>query len=283
MHPDHVAALTAAGIDAAVLANNHTLDYGEAGLRETLLTLHRAGIATAGAGLRLREAEAPAVLPLGGGGRVLLFALGHLHGGVPPNWGAQPDRPGIALLQDASPQSLHRVAARIDAARRPGDLVIVSLHWGRNWGYALDEGQRNFAHGLIDEAGVAIVYMHSSHHPLPSEVYKERLILYGCGDFVNDYEGIGGYEEYRGDLSLMYLPVIDPATGCLLQLRMLPFQIRRFRLHTAARADAAWLAETLSRHGRRFGTGVSLQPDGNLTLSWPEQPGSAGGDMIGSD
>ncbi|HSE89904.1 MAG TPA: hypothetical protein VLJ79_27080 [Candidatus Binatia bacterium] len=44
-------------------------------------------------------------------------------------------------------------------------------------------------------------------------MHKNRLILYGCGDFFNDYEGIGGYEDYRGDLGLMYFADVDPRTG----------------------------------------------------------------------
>lgn len=44
-------------------------------------------------------------------------------------------------------------------------------------------------------------------------MYRDRLILYGCGDFINDYEGIGGYESFRGDLRLMYFVDLDAADG----------------------------------------------------------------------
>ena len=75
-----------------------------------------------------------------------------------------------------------------------------------------------------------MVHGHSAHHVKGIEVYRERLILYGCGDFFNDYEGIGGYEAFRGDLSLMYFPTLEPASGRLKALRMTPTQVRRFRL-----------------------------------------------------
>ena len=72
-----------------------------------------------------------------------------------------------------------------------------------------------FAHWLVD-GGVDIVHGHSSHHPRPIEVYRDRLILYGCGDFIDDYEGIEGYEQYRDDLVLMYFATLSPATGELI-------------------------------------------------------------------
>jgi poly-gamma-glutamate capsule biosynthesis protein CapA/YwtB (metallophosphatase superfamily) len=69
------------------------------------------------------------------------------------------------------------------------------------------------------------------------EVYGNRLILCGCGDFINDYEGIAGYESFRDDLVLMYLPVLRTADGALARLAMVPFQIRKFRLNRASGED----------------------------------------------
>jgi poly-gamma-glutamate capsule biosynthesis protein CapA/YwtB (metallophosphatase superfamily) len=54
-----------------------------------------------------------------------------------------------------------------------------------------------------------LVHGHSSHHPRPFEVYRRTSILYGCGDYLHDYEGISGYEPFRDDLTLMYFPRID--------------------------------------------------------------------------
>ena len=50
------------------------------------------------------------------------------------------------------------------AARRPGDITIISIHRGSNWGYDLDADQARFARRLID-GGVDVVHGHSSHHP----------------------------------------------------------------------------------------------------------------------
>ena len=96
--------------------------------------------------------------------------------------------------------------------QQPGDLLVASIHWGSNWGYDIPPKQIAFAYRLIEE-GVTIVHGHSSHHVKAIEVFKGCLILYGCGDFLTDYEGIGGYEEFRSDLALMYIIELDSSRG----------------------------------------------------------------------
>jgi poly-gamma-glutamate synthesis protein (capsule biosynthesis protein) len=100
------------------------------------------------------------------------------------------------------------------------------------------------------------------------EVYKEKPILYGCGDFLNDYEGISGHEAYRDDLALMYFVSMEPSTGNLVRLQMTPTQIKRFRVNRASREDALWLRDVLNREGKRFGTWVELNADNTLMLRW---------------
>src|SRR5438445_11101768 len=117
-----------------------------------------------------------------------------------------------------------------------GDVNVASIHWCSNWGYDIPPEQIAFAHRLIDE-GVAIVHGHSSHHVKAIEVFKGRLILYGCGDFLTDYEGISGYETLRGDLGLMYLVDLDSQTGQLMSARLVPMKMRRFRLGRTSAAD----------------------------------------------
>jgi poly-gamma-glutamate capsule biosynthesis protein CapA/YwtB (metallophosphatase superfamily) len=270
MHPDNVACLTAARIDCCVLANNHVLDWGANGLLTTLQTLDTAHIKSAGAGRNLKEATAPAVLDITGKGRILVFAYGSETSGIPWHWAASADQPGVNLLTNLSADTVEQIKADIQHVKRPGDLVVASLHWGANWGYFVSRQQREFAHRLINDAGVHVIHGHSSHHVKGIEVYKGHLILYGCGDFLDDYEGISGYEEYRGDLSLMYFATMEPSTGKLVSLHMTPLQIRHFRANRASREDAAWLRDTLSREGKRFGTRVDLEKDNTLTLRWGE-------------
>ncbi|GHE05027.1 CapA family protein [Streptomyces alanosinicus] len=263
MHPANLPAVTVARPDVCVLANNHVLDFGRPGLVETLDVLAGAGVRTAGAGRDADAACAPARIPLAPGRRILLFALGALSSGIPPDWAATADRPGVAYVRELSTETAEAVLRRIRRARRPGDIVVASVHWGANWGYPVPRDQRRFARALVD-GGVDIVHGHSSHHPRPVEVYRDRLILYGCGDFIDDYEGISGHEAYRDDLRLGYLVSTAADTGCLTEMRMFPLQARRMRLETAVEQDRAWLRATLDRIGH--GVRVGVRPDGMLGL-----------------
>ncbi|WP_051149823.1 CapA family protein [Methylohalobius crimeensis] len=264
MHPANLPCLTAAGIDCCVLANNHVLDWGRSGLMETLSTLHRAGIRTAGAGRDAAEAAKPAVLEVPGKGRVLVFAWGMADSGVPYQWVAEETLPGVNFLPDLGEDSAETVTRQVRPAKRTGDLVIASIHWGGNWGFSVSPDQREFAHRLIDAAGVDLVHGHSSHHVKGIEVYRGKPILYGCGDFLNDYEGIGGYEAFRGDLALMYFPTLE--NNRLSRFLLTPTQTRRFRANYAPEAGVAWLKATLNREGKRFGTRVTPSGEHDLRL-----------------
>lgn len=261
--PENARSLHAAGIDCCVLANNHVLDWGRAGLNETLATLDSLQIRHAGAGNNAAEARAPAVLDLGAKGRVLVFSFAAETSGVPPDWAAA-GKAGVNLLPDLSETTADCVLGQIKRRVRSAAVVIASIHWGDNWGYDIPAAQQRFARRLLD-GGVSVVHGHSSHHPKAIEIYRHRLILYGCGDFVNDYEGISGKENYRGDLSAMYLPELDVRSGRLLSLKIVPLRMRGFRLQHVSPDDFDWLAQVLDREGRKLGTAVARDADGALT------------------
>lgn len=268
MHPDNIGCLMAARLDCCVLANNHVLDFGYAGLLETLETLRDVGLAFAGAGRDSLEAAAPAIVDMGTKGRILVFAFGCETSGIPFDWAAREDRAGIHMLPEPSEETAPDMVARIAEYRRPGDIVVVSIHWGANWGYAVPRSQRAFAHALIDSRSVHCIHGHSSHHAKGIEVYRGRPIIYGCGDFINDYEGISGHERYRGDLALMYFVTLDSATHELLSFRIVPAQRRRFSLAEACSADAQWLTDVLDRESQRFATRVFFNADNTLSVRW---------------
>ncbi|OHB66164.1 MAG: hypothetical protein A2Y76_07240 [Planctomycetes bacterium RBG_13_60_9] len=258
--------------------------------------------------MNAKEAEAPAVFEVTRTGRVLVFSFGSVTSGIPLRWAAAQDRPGVNLLGDLSHETSHRIAAQMQDARSPGDTAIASIHWGGNWGYDIPEAQIRFAHSLIDE-GVDLVYGHSSHHAKAMEVYQGCPIFYGCGDFLTDYEGIRGHEAYRGDLAVMYLITLDPPqsglshspcndisgrctpwrgaqrrsnldpqdgkllrcarNGMLIEVRLIPLQVRHFRLNRASATDARWLHRMLNRESTPFGTMISLSADNSLTVQLP--------------
>ena len=268
MHPANIGCLRAGKIHCCVLSNNHVLDWGRSGLEETLQSLHGAGIATAGAGSDARAAAAPAMIALPGAARLLIYGVAVASSGVPQAWQAAGNHSGVNWLDSASTDGAERLARRIASDRRPADRVIVSIHWGGNWGYHVAREERAFAHWLIDHGGVDLVHGHSSHHPKGLEVYRDKLILYGCGDLLNDYEGIGRYERFRPDLALMYLPQLDERTGGLHSLELVPMRIHRLQLQEASAQDADWLAEVLDRESRGWGARVRSEGKGMLTVAW---------------
>lgn len=268
MSPDNIPSLTAAGVDCCAVANNHILDWGIPGLIETLDVLDKVKIKHAGAGLNLKEARAPAIMKTGEGTRVIVFSLGSTSSGIPAEWSARENLPGLHLIESYPDDLVRFLAKEISAIRQTGDIVIVSTHWGSNWGYKIPRSENRLAHRLVEEAGADIVHGHSSHHVKAIEVYRERLILYGCGDFFNDYEGISGHEQFRGDLGLMYFADINSSTGKLIALRLIPTQIRRFRLNRASATDSQWLADLLNREGKRFNTAVQQSDENIFKLRW---------------
>lgn len=264
MHPGNMAALAAIRPDVCALANNHVLDFGERGLADTLAALEAAGIHHAGAGADIAAARRPVVLPVGDVRRVLIVSVAAGSSGVPVSWAARGDRAGVWLLDDLSGHTADAVAAAVTAEAGSDDLTVVSVHWGPNWGYGVGLSETQFAHRMID-AGVDVVHGHSSHHPRPIEIHRGKPILYGCGDVIDDYEGIGGHESYRNQLRLLYLVSLD--RGALTGLRLLPLRVRRIRLERAARDEAEWLRATVEHISRRFRTRIGWDADGLLSVA----------------
>jgi poly-gamma-glutamate capsule biosynthesis protein CapA/YwtB (metallophosphatase superfamily) len=263
MNPANLPCLAVARPDACVLANNHVLDFGQRGLEDTLDVLAAAGLRAVGAGRSGAGAWRPAVIPLPDGGRVVVHAFGTASSGIPATWAAGERRAGVAFVPELSDAAADGGVDRVQ--QHAGDIVVASVHWGSNWGYRVSQEQVRFAHRLV-EAGVDVVHGHSSHHPRPIEMYRDKLILYGCGDFIDDYEGIPGHEAYRPDLRLAYLASVEPGSGRLVELRMVPLRARQLRLCHASSDDAAWLRTVLDQISDVFGRGVDMGLDGTLVL-----------------
>jgi poly-gamma-glutamate capsule biosynthesis protein CapA/YwtB (metallophosphatase superfamily) len=260
MHPRNLDCLTAARVDVCVLANNHVLDYGRSGLDETLGTLTAAGLKITGAGPSIDRARDPAIVDIGSGGRILVFAVGAENSGILKTWAATATSSGVNLLPDLSDATADDLADCVRTRKRPGDVALLSIHWGDNWGYEVPEDHVRFAHRLMD-GGVDLVHGHSSHHPRPIEIYKNKLVLYGCGDFITDYEGITGYEQFRDDLVVMYFPTLKPDTGELVDLHMTPLQIRQMQLVRPSLGDREWLRHRFASVSSDFGCDVTVAAD----------------------
>lgn len=178
----NVEVLTSAGIQMVSIANNHVLDFEEEALFRMLEVLDQNHILHAGAGRNLEEAKKPAVLEVKGE-KVGLIAFTDNE----PDWEAGLSTPGVYFvpteIQDSRAQDLFQL---IQALRPKVDFLIVSAHWGGNWGYRPPKEHITFAHALID-AGADLVFGHSPHIFRGIEIYKDRPILYSAGDFIDDY------------------------------------------------------------------------------------------------
>jgi poly-gamma-glutamate capsule biosynthesis protein CapA/YwtB (metallophosphatase superfamily) len=253
MNPENIGCLTRAGIDCAALANNHLLDYDRPGMLQTIQVLQDAGICFSGAGENLDKARNPAILTIPGKGRVLFFSLGRPSSGIPLDWAANQKEGGV-YLPSSDGEILDYLKSYLILKRQDQDIVIVSIHWGSNWGYEIPAGHRRLAHRLIDEAGVNVIHGHSSHHFKGIEDYKGRPIFYGAGDFINDYEGIGGHETFHGDLTLMYFVDLECMNGTMKGMTLIPLKIRKMRLENAGREECSWVLSVLNREGRSLNT-----------------------------
>jgi poly-gamma-glutamate capsule biosynthesis protein CapA/YwtB (metallophosphatase superfamily) len=267
MHPANVSVLRAGGIDCCVLANNHVIDWGRGGLLETLEVV-RPVSHTCGAGRDREEASAPAVIDVDGGRRVLVFGAGSVSSGIPEDWAASNHRPGVRLVREGSEADARALISEIARHRRLGDVVVVSIHWGGNWGHDIPPAQRAFAHRLVESGAVDVVHGHSSHHVKAFEVHAGKLVLYGCGDFLTDYEGIGGHARFRSDLSLMFFPLLDASSGDLLELRLTPMRTVRFALRSAQGSDRNWLLTTMQTLCEPHGVHIVPTPTGPFHARW---------------
>ena len=271
MHPGNVDCLTAARIDCCVLANNHVLDWGREGLQDTLQALRQAGLHGAGAGVDGDAAWAPATLSLGTRGRVLVFAFATRSSGVPAGWAAGPRRAGVALLPDLTQATATQFAEDMTRRRGAGDRAVISIHWGANWGLEPPPAHREFARWLVDLGAADLVHGHSSRHPMPVEVYRGKLIIYGCGDLINDYEGIGSHGSLRGDVGCLYFATLARDSGHVQQLDILPLQRKRFRLVPADAQARAWIEGVFNVGGCRLGPPLAAGLPTSWSLRWTEQ------------
>lgn len=174
-NPRLLPGLRASGVDAVSLANNHSLDYGRAALRETLAHLRRVGLAAAGAGEDASRASRPILLRAGGQTVALLAASRVLPSG---DWYAGSGRPGIASAYDPS-----RLLREIRAARPTADVVVVYLHWGKERALRPEWYQRALARQCVD-AGADLVIGTHPHVLQGFEYYRGKLVAYSLGNFV---------------------------------------------------------------------------------------------------
>ncbi len=239
----NIEVLKAAGLNAVSLANNHSLDFGYEALFEMLKILEQHGIRYAGAGEKDEKASKPDVIEQKGT-KVGIIAFTDNE----PEWEATAERPGVFYVpvdvRDHRAQKLFQIVRQ---AREKVDLLIVSAHWGPNWGIRPRPNHIPFAHALID-AGADIVHGHSCHVFQGIEIYKGRPILYSTGNFVDDY-AVDDVE--RNDESFIF--AVEITAGMLKNLQLYPTIIEDFQARLARRDRARAIAKKMTNLSQEFG------------------------------
>ena len=241
--------LRAARVDACSLANNHTLDFEERGLLDTLRHLEEAGIPYAGVGRDAEEAARPALLE--GGVALVAFTDNE------PPFAAGPDRPGTNYLPvSLEPEVLRRVEAAVGAAREAGARTIVfSNHWGPNMVQRPREIFRRFARAAVDR-GVDLYYGHSAHVFQGVEIYNGKPILYDTGDFIDDY---AVDPSLRNDRSFLFRVSVEG--GDLERLELYPVVLPYARVELARGAEREAIMDRMVDLSAEMGTAFDRRED----------------------
>jgi poly-gamma-glutamate synthesis protein (capsule biosynthesis protein) len=247
----NIEALRIAQINAVSLANNHSLDFEYEAMFEMIKLLDEAGISHAGAGANLEEASRPALWETNGI-RIGLIAFTDNE----PDWGATDHRPGIFYLPiDREDGRAKRLFEIVHDTQKEVDLLIVSAHWGPNWGHRPRRNHIPFGHALIDR-GADIVFGHSCHVFQGIEIYQGRLILYSTGDFIDDY---AVDEVERNDESFIFMVQMEKEK--ITRLHLYPTLVRNFQARLAVRSEAPKIARKMKNLCAEFNTLVRWDDD----------------------
>lgn len=244
--PDKVVALADANIKIVNLANNHVLDFGEEGFSDTLKTLDAAGIKFIGAGKDDIAAAKPLVLSIKG---ISLGIMGFTDN--EPTWKAGANRPGVNYIDIGSPDDRNNALAIISRLKKETDIVIVTIHWGPNLKAFPDRLFIDFAHAMVEQ-GASVVHGHSAHNFQGVEVYREKLIFYDTGDFVDDYIV---HPDLRNDHSFFFrieLKKEGPAAA-----KLIPVLIADCQVSQAMSDDRTWSILRMQELSARLGTAVT--------------------------
>lgn len=267
--------LRAHGVDAVGLANNHTLDFGQAGLRNTFETLRRHDIQWFGAGENADSAARPLIIPASVNGParpIAVFGMFEYRRRYDQQYRfyATDRQAGANRLDVAT------FARGAEDFRRlyPSLFVIAFPHWGANYQWRSDE-QAALARGLLD-AGADMVIGHHGHVLQEIERYRGRWILYGVGNFM--FNSPGRFSRYRNVLPFsLAVDLLFPNNGGAPEVRLYPIQsdnrvtdfqprlasageFRRVFDALAARADAATRAR-MSASQDGVGRFIQLRSD----------------------
>jgi poly-gamma-glutamate synthesis protein (capsule biosynthesis protein) len=211
---------------------------------EMLTLLDQARIGHAGAGPDSAEAWRPAVIQ-SSEARVGMIACTDNE----PSWEATCNHPGICYTPiDIDDQRARDLMDLISKVSGQLDFLVVSVHWGANWGYRPPEDHVRFGRALID-AGADVVFGHSAHIFRAIELYRAKPILYSTGDFIDDY---AVDEIERNDESFVF--VVTVSGRDVVEISLYPTRICSLRAQRAEPEAALMIASRMQSLCREFQT-----------------------------
>ncbi len=245
--PQAIDALREAGVDMVSLANNHVLDFGIGGLRETLELLHQHDMSFAGAGETLAEACSAAIVKRHCMRFGMVAFCDHQ-----ADFAASPERPGIAHIDsddETGTITLFRNALERMQAQAV-DWPILSLHWGPNMVFRPAPKFRRLARAAII-MGWKMVYGHSAHVFQGIELVQGCPIIYAAGDLVDDYHVD---PHFMNDHQLLFELKFDGST--LRSIALHPVVIRHCQVRPADADQTLLIAKWMTRVSLEMGTRV---------------------------
>ncbi|MGH3135651.1 MAG: CapA family protein [Gaiellaceae bacterium] len=176
--PSAFAALRGGGVDVASMANNHGLDYGTSGLRDSLAAAKRYRFPVIGIGLDARQAYRPFRRTINGQRIAIIGATQVLDDELISAWTAGPSKPGLA-----SAKAVSRLVKEVRGARASADTVVVFLHWGVELDQCPTADQRTLARRLV-AAGADVIVGGHAHRLQGAGRMGRALVGYGLGNFA---------------------------------------------------------------------------------------------------
>lgn len=171
-------ALEKGGVDVVTVANNHGMDFGRTGLRDTLKASRASGLPVVGAGWNATQAYAPYRATVNGQRLAIIGATQVLDDNLIGAWTAAPGKLGLASAKDEP-----RLVRAVRDARRTSDTVVVYLHWGVELSSCPTGSQTSLADRLV-AAGADVVVGSHAHVLLGAGMKRRALVAYGLGNFV---------------------------------------------------------------------------------------------------
>jgi poly-gamma-glutamate capsule biosynthesis protein CapA/YwtB (metallophosphatase superfamily) len=183
-------------VDVATMANNHGMDYGETGLKDSLAASRQASFPVVGIGANAAEAFKPWMATVKGNKVAIIGATQVLDDNLIEAWTSTDTKAGLASAKDVP-----RLVKAVQAARKTADIVIVDLHWGRELSSCPTDTQKQLAGQLVDAGADAIVGSHA-HVLLGGGYLKGKYVDYGLGNFV--FYNASGQTAQSGVLTLTF-------------------------------------------------------------------------------